>query len=195
MPRHAALAHKLTSETLVDMKEFGCTNIGRRISIVSPTALSSALDHHPLAGGVMTSLIVAGIAVRTDAEGRYFLNDLHKAAGNERWHEPANWRITNSFKGLVAELETTGIPVVSIPGRNGGTYVVKELVYANAIWISPSFHLKVIRAYDALVTGNQLPTTAMPVVSFVGALTVGHWRDTARQKHRESVIKPEQPSG
>lgn len=108
----------------------------------------------------MDSLIVAGIAVRTDAEGRYFLNDLHKAAGNERWYEPANWRITNSFKGLVAELETTGIPVVSIPGRNGGTYVVKELVYANAMWISPRFHLKVIRAYDALVTGNQLPSIA-----------------------------------
>lgn len=100
-----------------------------------------------------TQLIIADTSIKTDAEGRYCLNDLHKASGGEPKHRTNYWINLGDTKELVAEIEKAGIPAVSTkPGRNGGTFVVKELVYAYAMWISPAFHLKVIRAYDNLQT-------------------------------------------
>jgi phage antirepressor YoqD-like protein len=104
----------------------------------------------------MGSLTISNITVRQDAEGRYCLNDLHKAAGAERRHQPAKWLITQQSRELIAEIEKTGILVIQ--AKQGiGTFVGKELVYAYAMWISPIFHLQVIRAYDQLVTP---PSTA-----------------------------------
>ncbi|WP_369623094.1 KilA-N domain-containing protein [Marinobacterium sp. BA1] len=98
---------------------------------------------------------IDNLKIRTDEEGRFCLNDLHKAAGNEKRHAPSYWLNNQQTKELIDELETTGIPVVTAGGRKGGTYVCKELVYAYAMWISAAFHLKVIRAYDALIN-NQV---------------------------------------
>lgn len=101
----------------------------------------------------MSALVVANTAIRQDAKGRYCLNDLHRAAGGEKRHQPSDWLRLHQTRDLVAEIETPGFPGVSkAEGRAGGTYVAKELVYAYAMWISPKFHLAVIRAYDAMVT-------------------------------------------
>lgn len=104
----------------------------------------------------MSNLIVADVAVRQDDEGRFCLNDLHKAAGGVAKDRPNEWLRNSKTKELLMELET-GNPVIKplevVKGRGiTGTYACKELVYAYAMWISPAFHLKVIRAYDELQT-------------------------------------------
>jgi KilA-N domain len=99
---------------------------------------------------------IADTVITTDQDGRFCLNDLHKASGGEDRHVPGYWLENRQAAELIAELETTGIPVVKKPGRNGGTYACKELVYAYAMWISPKFHLQVIRTFDAVAAG-QVP--------------------------------------
>jgi len=119
------------------------------------------------------ALTISDISVRQDAQGRYCLNDLHKASGGEEKYSPNRFTRTDNYQALVSELtpELAFDPSVSVRGGKApGTYVVKELVYAYAMWISASFSLKVIRAYDALQgqpLGNsrQLPQSS-PIKSF-----------------------------
>ena len=105
----------------------------------------------------ITPLIIAEVTIRQDQDGRYCLNDLHKAAGNEPKHAPAQFFRNEQAVQLIAALDTDmqncTSPVNAIKGGSQqGTYAVKELVYAYAMWISPVFNLHVIRAYDAVAT-------------------------------------------
>lgn len=102
----------------------------------------------------MNALMIADTAIRQDTSGRYCLNDLHKASGGAKRHSPSYFMSNQKTGELIQILETAGNPVVIIEGRSGGTYVCKELVYAYAMWISPQFHVRVIRTFDAVVTGQ-----------------------------------------
>ncbi|WP_181147084.1 phage antirepressor KilAC domain-containing protein [Burkholderia multivorans] len=111
----------------------------------------------------MNALTITGVAIRTDAEGRYCLNDLHRASGGEAKHQPANWLRMQQTTDLAAEMEKEIPHFRGIQSKQGlGTFVVKELVYAYAMWISPAFHLKVIRAYDEMVSGAQVAAPSLP---------------------------------
>jgi hypothetical protein len=98
--------------------------------------------------------------IRQDEEGRYCLNDLHKAAGGMSKDRPAFFLRRTDTRLLEHELNRCAnshiAPIMAIRGgdKQQGTYVCKELVYAYAMWISPQFNLKVIRAFDALATGK-----------------------------------------
>ncbi len=109
----------------------------------------------------MNELMIGGAIVRRDDVGRFCLNDLHQAAGGAKKHQPSDWLRLKQTEEFIAEMGKSGelriYPVHSVAGRYGGTFVAREMVYAYAMWISPTFHLQVIRAYDALTAGAPTP--------------------------------------
>lgn len=100
------------------------------------------------------NLIVANVIVRNDSEGRYHLNDLHKASGGEDKNKPSHWfnnKQTQELVELLNSRNSASLSVVTKDGRGGGTYVCKQLVYSYAMWLSAEFNLKVIEAYDGII--------------------------------------------
>lgn len=115
----------------------------------------------------LPTIVIAGTFIKQDAKGRFSLNDLHKASGGNKGNQPAFFMRRNETEQLIAELLSSANsqsldPVKKIlgKGKEQGTYVVKELVYAYAMWNSPAFHLKVIRTFDAVASGHLAAVTA-----------------------------------
>ena len=131
------------------------------IDVKSQRAINMSIVQQNILNPNSQPLVIGEFSIRQDEDGRYCLNDLHKASGYDKKHQPAYFIRNQQTKDLVNEivnsanlqsLENNQIePVKKMEGVKGGTYVVKELVYAYAMWISAKFHLMVIRAYDSLV--------------------------------------------
>ena len=112
----------------------------------------------------MSALTVLTSEIR-QLDGLYSLNDLHKASGGARKHQPSNFMRIDTTVALIDEIKSSDLRISqtkTLSGCKGGTYVCKELVYAYAMWISPKFHLAVIRAFDALQQPVS-PAEALPV--------------------------------
>lgn len=122
----------------------------------------------------MNALMIAGTEIHQDQDGRFSLNDFHRAAGGEKRHAPNEWLRNSQAVELVEEIGKPGnpglggkaeIPALKVVrgGRAPGTYVCKELVYAYAMWVSPAFSLQVIRTFDATVQAGAANDSTLPV--------------------------------
>lgn len=102
---------------------------------------------------------IDGNFIRQDQYGRFCVNDLHKASGSAQKNQPRYFLENKQTQALIEALIDSGIPLSPVEvirgGLSQGTYVVKQIVYAYAMWISASFHLKVINTFDAVM--NQKP--------------------------------------
>ncbi|EPT9728115.1 TPA: KilA-N domain-containing protein [Vibrio cholerae] len=101
-------------------------------------------------------ITISSKIIRRDESGLYSLNDLHKASGNQKNHQPSNFLRQSTTKELILEISSSSDMRSTVKALNGrGTWVCKELVYAYAMWISAKFHLLVIRAFDAMVNDES----------------------------------------
>lgn len=106
-------------------------------------------------------LIILDQEIRT-YENLFSLNDLHVSSGGNLKHKPSNFIRLDTTKNLIAEIEKDNQHALKIiRGTNGGTYACEELVIAYAMWISPQFHLVVLRAFMAM-RRNQPQQLALP---------------------------------
>lgn len=112
------------------------------------------------------NIVIANIGIRQDKEGRYCLNDLHKAAGGESRHQLGHWLALAATNELVSELDKN----VKILGKSSiytkqglGTFACLELVYDYAAWISPAFKLDVYRTFHSVKT--QTPVSELKSAS------------------------------
>lgn len=150
----------------------------------------------------MNSLIIANSQIRL-LDGLYSLNDLHQAAGGEAKHQPALFLRNDQTKALIEEIHSTdsqsAVKTIN-GGNNRGSYASKELVYAYAMWINPAFHLKVIRAFDALQTGAVPPAPTSPTMAdaiavyreSMSALLLAH---TKKQAHELACMGATRATG
>jgi hypothetical protein len=109
----------------------------------------------------MHGLTISSTNVRQDADGRYCLNDLHRAAMSNgkatKSHRPGTFLKRPETVALVAAMQKRCTPQCitpvrtikgNTPGIMQGTFVAKVLVIAYAMWIDADFHLDVIEAFD-----------------------------------------------
>ena len=106
----------------------------------------------------MSNLTILKTAIRT-FENLYSLNDLHIASGAEAKHQPSLFVRLDTTQELISEIQKEtdkGNILQSFrSGVNRGTYACEELVIAYAMWISPKFHLVVLRAFLNLHKGGD----------------------------------------
>ncbi|EAO5937162.1 KilA-N domain-containing protein [Salmonella enterica] len=104
------------------------------------------------------TVIVNGVSVRVDEEGRYSLNDLHAAAVAEgkatESQRPSNFIKSGQVKRFVHELtKATKIASVKIikGGTQSGIWGLELVAIRYAAWLSVEFEIKVYQTFQMVM--------------------------------------------
>jgi len=148
----------------------------------------------------MNPLTIADIRIRQDAQGRYCLNDLHKAAvaagANKRSKEPGEFfkaRRTQELRRILEaesateNLRSTFAPINAVesgPYEQRGTFVCLELVISYGQFVSPAFDLKVIRTFLGVINARDIQAIKFwdrlrPHWRAIADLALAGWRNQA----------------
>jgi hypothetical protein len=127
-------------------------------------------------------LTVLNTTIRQNERHLFSLVDLHKSSGGAEKNSPNRWlrnakakeevdfliaEVDKSKFGLIAEVNNAKNGVIAQQPnntksgvievrQNTGAWVCMDLVYSYAMWISPRFKFKVIRAYDAMLSRPRI---------------------------------------
>ena len=144
----------------------------------------------------MSNLAILDTSIR-QLDNLFSLTDLHKASGGDEKHKPVLFLRLDQTKDLISEIENDKVQICTLPvktvrgGKNPSTYACEELMLAYAMWISPKFHLVVLRAFlnlhkksTALLPNTITPEQQQAIQSAVQQAhhrTGLHWQEIYRQ--------------
>ncbi len=140
----------------------------------------------------MNAPVIAGIQIRTDDEGLYSLNDLHRASGGRDAKRPKTWLETKQAHELIQELRQNsalGQEVLKVMkgGTTPGTYAHELLAVSYAGWISPSFQLMVNQTFLDARSAKRPELTTTEILEL--ALETAKERDALLLANSEQAEK------
>ncbi len=153
-----------TSPTTSDRRKPAVTTLIEAIAVTTNDGFINVVME-----AVMPTITISSKEIR-EHNGLFNLNDLHKASGGEQKNQPYKFIRLAQTSELIEEIvkspdlaslkneDRRSAALKRVQGCKGGTYVCKELIYAYAMWISPKFHLAVIRAFDKIQTQQANPS-------------------------------------
>lgn len=112
-----------------------------------------------------TEITVFGTNIRKDAEGRFSLNDLHKAAMT-KGHATESQRPGNFIKSSkdfldVVNDNATVVAIKKQAGKGGGTYATELVALRYAGWISSSVEVEVYQTFQKVIHADEDLTADM----------------------------------
>lgn len=112
----------------------------------------------------MKEITVFDQTIKHDADGRFCLNDIHKAAMScgyaSESQRPGPFMQSASVQAFIAEIESNAtIPAVKkSSGRYGGTYATELVALRYAGWISAKVEVAVYQTFQKVLHANEALT-------------------------------------